>query len=208
VHALDPVRGEPWLAGVDVRPAGREELARIAGTGDHQGVVAIADPYPDVALADVAGAPGPIVMLDGAHDPRNIGAVARVVEAAGGSGIVIPSRGGPGITPVVCKASAGAVEHLRIARVESTVGALHELRAAGRPTLGADPGGRDYRGHPPDPALVLVVGAEGAGLRPRLASACDALTAIPMRGRVGSLNLSVATGILLFGLAVPAQSLD
>ncbi len=155
VHALRTLRGEPWLAGVAVREASRERLARLAGTGDHQGVVAIADPYPYAEPRELLERPGPVVCLDGAQDPRNLGAIARTAEAVGAAGIAIPRRGSPGVTAVVSKASAGAVEHLAVARVGSMTAFVHDARAGGdRPAIGAEPeGGRDlgvgpWRGYP------------------------------------------------------------
>ena len=147
-------------------------------------------------------APGPVVCLDGAQDPRNLGAVARVAEAAGAAGLVIPERGSPGVTAAVAKASAGAVEHLRIARVGNLASFVHDARGPDRWAVGADPeAGEDYRLVPWDRDLVLVLGAEGRGLRPRVRAACDRLVRIPMSGRVSSLNLSVAAGVLLFEAA-------
>lgn len=200
VMALPHLREEPWLAGVATEPKARGALGRIAGTADHQGVVALADPYPYASLRDVLGGAGPVVVLDGAQDPRNLGAIARVADGAGAAGMVVGARGSPGVTAVACKASAGAVEHLPIHRGD-VLTALHEARGAGRAVAGADPErGRDRAaaGLPAD--VVLVLGAEGAGLRPRVRSACDSLVRIPLKGEVASLNISVAAGILLFGL--------
>ncbi len=200
VHALPGLAGEPWLAGVVVREATRDRLARLAGTGDHQGVVALAGPYPYVEPRDLLELPGPLVCLDGAQDPRNLGAIARTAEAVGAAGIAIPRRGSPGVTPVVVKASAGAVEHLAVAQVGSMAAFVHDARAGGeRPAIGAEPeGGEDYRAVPWRADAVLVMGAEGAGLRPSVAAVCDHLVRIPMAGRVASLNISVAAAILLF----------
>ena len=177
----------------------RAELGRLAGSSDHQGVVAVTEPYPYADPRDLLERPGAIVCLDGAHDPRNIGAIVRVAEASGAAGLALPRRGGPGVTPTVAKASAGAVEHLPVARIDSVAGFILEARDAGRIAVGADQeGAEDYRdlAWPDDP--VLVMGAEGAGLRPRVRAACDHLVRIPMSGRVASLNISVAAGILLF----------
>ena len=200
VHALPKLAQEPWLAGVEVREASRDRLARLAGTGDHQGVVAIAEPYPYVEPRDLLELPGPLVCLDGAQDPRNLGAIARTAEAVGAAGIAIPRRGSPGVTPVVAKASAGAVEHLAIAQVGSMTAFVHDARAGGdRPAIGAEPeGGEDYRAVPWRPDAIIVMGAEGAGLRPAVAAVCDHLVRIPMAGRVASLNISVAAALLLF----------
>lgn len=200
VHALRQVAHEPWLAGVEVREATRERLGRLAGTGDHQGVVALVGPYPYVEPAELLARPGPLVCLDGAQDPRNLGAIARTAEAAGAAGIAIPRRGSPGVTPVVVKASAGAAEHLAIAQVGSMTAFVHDARSGGdRPAIGAEPeGGEDYRDVPWRPDAILVMGAEGAGLRPAVAAVCDHLVRIPMAGRVASLNISVAAALLLF----------
>jgi 23S rRNA (guanosine2251-2'-O)-methyltransferase len=199
VAALPQLAGEPWLAGVPVVRSSRDELGRLAGTSDHQGVVATTDPYPYADPRDVLEGDGPVVCLDGAQDPRNLGAIARVAEGVGAAGIVIPRRGSPGVTSTVAKASAGAVEHLAIARVGSMVGFLHDARRAGRTAIGADPGGgRDYRALAWPRDVLLVMGAEGEGLRPRVREECDHLTTIPMLGRVASLNISVAAAILLY----------
>ena len=168
---------------------------------------------------------GPLLCLDGVGNPHNLGsilrtaahfgagavlgrkgdlpplsaAVARVADAAGFAGLVIPSRGSPGITPVACKASAGAVEHLPIARIGSVVAFVNDLAGAGRWSVGADAdAGTDYREVAWDPSAVIVLGAEGAGLRPKVREVCDQLVRIPMRGRVGSLNLSTAAAVLAF----------
>lgn len=201
VWVLPQLAAEPWLAGLPLRISTKAELGREAGTSDHQGVVVHTDEYPYAQLADVLEADGPIVVLDGAQDPRNLGAIARVADAAGAAGMVIASRGTPGVTATVAKASAGAVEHLPIVRAPSIAGAVLEAVAAGREALGADPeAGVDYRSASGPPDAVLVLGAEGAGLRPRVKEACTRLVRIPMAGRVASLNIAVASGVLLFEL--------
>lgn len=200
VYALPALASEPWLAGVAVEPRERNALARLAGTGDHQGVVALTDPYPYAPLADVMAGKGPVICLDGAQDPRNLGAIARVAEAAGAAGLVIALRGSPGVTAVVAKASAGAVEHLPIARAE-LLAAIHDAPGAGRVAIGADAEEGEHYGRiawPERPMLVL--GAEGAGMRPRVRAACAARVAVPMSGRLGTLNIAVAAGILVFAM--------
>jgi 23S rRNA (guanosine2251-2'-O)-methyltransferase len=199
IRALPQVAREPWLAGLLVREATRDALSRWARSPDHQGVAALTDPYPGAEAADLLERPGPIVCLDGAHDPRNIGAIARVAECAGAAGLAIPRRGGPGVTPTVAKASAGAVEWLPIARLGSMAAFVHDARSAGRLALGADPeGGADYRAVDWTADALIVLGSEGGGLRPRVRDACDGLVSIPTVGHIGSLNISVAAGILVF----------
>jgi 23S rRNA (guanosine2251-2'-O)-methyltransferase len=177
-----------------------EELERLCGSPDHQGVVAEADPYPYAdrnQLLRVEAAL--IVALDQVQDPRNLGAVARSAEAAGAAGLVIPDRRSAEVTPAACKASAGAVEHLRIAKVPNLADWLAEAKAADFWIWGADadadqaPWGVDLKG-----STILVLGGEGKGIRPRVASACDGLVAFPQRGKVGSLNVSAAAAALLF----------
>jgi 23S rRNA (guanosine2251-2'-O)-methyltransferase len=199
VWCLAELTAEPWLAPLDPKPRSRAELGRACGSSDHQGVVAFCAPYPYAEPSRLVAASGPVVCLDGAQDPRNLGAVARVADAAAAAGLVLTRRGSPGVTPTVSKASAGAVEHLSVARVESLPGFLHAARDAGRHALGADPlEGDDYREAAFPLEVVLVLGSEGGGLRPRVRAACDRLVRIPMAGRVASLNLSVAAALLLF----------
>ncbi|MGE5281042.1 MAG: 23S rRNA (guanosine(2251)-2'-O)-methyltransferase RlmB [Chloroflexota bacterium] len=177
-----------------------EELERLCGSPDHQGVVAEVDPYSyaDVA-AMLAGEGALLVALDQVQDPRNLGAVARSAEAAGAAGLVIPERRAAEVTAVVCKASAGAVEHLPVARVRNLADWLAEAKRAGFWIWGAEaeaeqaPWDVDLTG-----STILVLGGEGKGLRPRVASSCDGLVALPQRGKTASLNVSAAAAALLF----------
>src|SRR3954471_659691 len=165
-----------------------EELERLCRSPDHQGVVAEVDPYPYAdrnALLREEG--GLIVALDQVQDPRNLGAVCRSAEQAGAVGVVAPERRAAEVTAVACKASAGAVEHLSIARVRNLADWLEEAKAAGFWIWGADAGADS----PPWDAdlsgsTVLVLGGEGSGIRPRVASACDGLVALPQRGKLDS----------------------
>jgi 23S rRNA (guanosine2251-2'-O)-methyltransferase len=177
-----------------------EELERLCGSPDHQGVVAEVDPFPYVGAAELLRRKNALlVALDQVQDPRNLGAVARSAEVAGATGMVIPERRSAAVTAVSCKASAGAVEHLPIARVRNLADWLGEAKEAEFWIWGADgeaeqaPWDIDLSG-----PTVLVLGGEGKGLRPRVASACDGLIALPQRGRVGSLNVSAAAAALLF----------
>ena len=181
--------------------AAPEELTRLAGSPDHQGVVAEVDPYPYAGGADLLErGPGIIVALDQVQDPRNLGAVCRSAEAAGALGVAITERRAAQVTPAAAKASAGAVEHLDVARVRNLSDWLAEAKDAGGWVYGADADAEAaYTGVDLSEGLtVLVLGGEGKGLRPRVAASCDALVAIPQAGRVGSLNVAAAASVLLF----------
>jgi 23S rRNA (guanosine2251-2'-O)-methyltransferase len=177
-----------------------EELERLCGSPDHQGVVAEVDPYPYADPGRLLTLPDALlVALDQVQDPRNLGAVCRSAEFAGAAGVVIPDRRSAEVTAVACKASAGAVEHLEVARVRNLADWLGEAKAAGFWIWGADaeasspPWEADLSG-----PTVLVLGGEGKGIRPRVASVCDGLVALPRRGKVDSLNVSAAAATLLF----------
>jgi 23S rRNA (guanosine2251-2'-O)-methyltransferase len=177
-----------------------DELARLAGSPDHQGVVAEVDPYP---YADPEGlleeADGLLVALDQVQDPHNLGAVCRSAEAAGATGVVIPERRSAMITPAACKASAGAVEHLPVARVRNLADWLAAAKERGAWAYGASAEAeRRYTDVDWSGRAVLVLGSEGSGLRRRVAESCDELVTIPTAGRVDSLNASVAAAVILF----------
>lgn len=180
--------------------ASAEELERLCGSPDHQGVVAEVDPYPygdPVAMLRREGSL--LVALDQVQDPRNLGAVCRSAEFAGAAGLVIPERRSAAVTAVTCKTSAGAVEHLEVAHVRNLADWLAQAKDAGFWIWGADaeaeqaPWSADLTG-----STVIVLGGEGKGLRPRVASSCDGLVALPQRGQVESLNVSAAATALLF----------
>lgn len=177
-----------------------EELERLCGSPDHQGVVSEVDPYPYAEAGDLLNRKGALLMaLDQVQDPRNLGAVCRSAELAGAAGVVIPERRSAEVTAVACKASAGAVEHLDIARVRNLADWLADAKTAGFWIWGAD---ADAPQAPWDVDLcgptVLVFGGEGKGIRPRVASACDGLVALPRHGSIDSLNISAAATALLF----------
>jgi 23S rRNA (guanosine2251-2'-O)-methyltransferase len=177
-----------------------EELERLGGSPDHQGVVAEVDPYP---YADPATLLEPddalVVVLDQVQDPHNLGAVCRAAEVAGAAGVVIAERRAASVSAAVCKASAGAVEHLPVARVRNVADWLGEAKEAGAWVYGAAAeAGRSYTDVDWSGRAVLVLGSEGSGLRPRVADSCDELISIPVAGRVESLNASVAAAVILF----------
>jgi 23S rRNA (guanosine2251-2'-O)-methyltransferase len=191
----------PWLSGVaaELVPDGRE-LERLCGSAEHQGICAETAEYAYADADALLAVSDPlIVVLDEVQDPGNLGAVARSAEGAGATGLVIPERRSATVTPAVCKASAGAVEHLAIAQVPNLANFLALAKAAGCWCYGAAGEATvaydapDYRG-----GVVLVLGSEGRGLRPRVAASCDELVAIPLRGRIESLNVGSAAAVLLY----------
>jgi 23S rRNA (guanosine2251-2'-O)-methyltransferase len=192
---------ESWLESVDLKEVSAGDLEHLCGSPDHQGVCADAGDYPYAATADLLkDEDALVVVLDEVQDPRNLGAVARVAETAGAAGLVIPERRAAQVTPVVCKTSAGAVEHLPIARVRNIADYLATARDAGAWIYGADASGIPYRQPDYSGRKVLVLGSEGRGLRPRVAKACDELIALPVRGKVESLNVSTAAAALVYGI--------
>ena len=190
-------------AGVRVERVEAEALERAARGGVHQGVVAELEPRKDHSVAELVAAAAPepplLVVLDGIEDPHNIGAVLRSVDAAGAHGVVRQARHAAPLDGVAMKASAGAAASVRIATVVNIARAVEELKAAGVWTVGLA-GDAPERYDEVDLTLptALVVGAEGTGLRRLVRERCDRLASIPMRGAVGSLNVSVAAGVTLF----------
>jgi 23S rRNA (guanosine2251-2'-O)-methyltransferase len=198
---------EPWLAGVAVQVVAPEEIERRCGASAHQGICADAGPYRYAHVDELLGRQAPLlVALDQVQDPQNLGSICRTAECAGAAGVVIPERRAAEVTAAVCKASAGAVEHLAVARVRNMADFLADARRAGCWCYGASAHSVAGKREPvpydsPDYAgagVVLVLGSEGSGLRPRVAATCDELICLPMRGRVGSLGVSAAAAALLY----------
>ncbi len=199
-------------AGIAVQRVTARDLDRLARGGVHQGVIATLIETTAYGVADlVRGASGAplIVVLDGVEDPQNVGAILRSVDAAGAAGVVRQSRHAAPLTGAAAKASAGAVAHVRVAEVVNIARAVEELKAAGVWTVGlAGDAVKTYS----DIDLTLptadVVGAEGTGLRRLVRERCDWVVSIPMAGHVDSLNVSVATGVLLFEAVRQRRSLS
>jgi 23S rRNA (guanosine2251-2'-O)-methyltransferase len=220
VWATHGAAREPWLADVRVKVSSAADIERRCGSAAHQGVCAEAGGYPYVSAEQLLAGHEPlVVVLDEVQDPQNLGSICRTAECAGCNGVVIPERRSAEVTPAACKASAGAVEHLEVARVRNVADFLGQARKAGCWCYGASaehvpgehaPGDRnrypparrapipydapDYRGA----GVVLVLGSEGRGLRPRVSKACDELIALPVRGRVQSLGVSAAAAAVLY----------
>jgi 23S rRNA (guanosine2251-2'-O)-methyltransferase len=198
VWATEAAAREGWDARVAVVAA--EEVAARCGSEAHQGVCAEVDPYPYADAAALLAVPDPVlVALDEVTDPQNLGAICRTAECAGATGVVVPERRSAEVTPAVCKASAGAVEHLPVARVRNLADFLADAKRAGCWAYGtAADAATPYTAPDWSGGVVLVLGAEGRGLRPRVAAACDDLVALPLRGRLGSLNVSATAAVLLY----------
>jgi 23S rRNA (guanosine2251-2'-O)-methyltransferase len=193
---------------VPVRFEDRARLDQMAGTREHQGVLAMVASKAAVALEDLLtkpkpqGASGPaglLVLLDGVEDPQNLGAIIRSALAAGAAGIVIPERRAAGLGDAAARASAGAVAHLPVARVTNLPRAMEELKDAGYWLVGLDERAeRRYTDVDLSGSIALVLGGEGKGLHQLVRERCDFLVSIPSSGPVPSLNVSVAAGIALF----------
>ena len=188
---------------VAVRFVPRAELDRMAGNNGHQGVVAVtsAKQYSDVdnVLAAKRGTRSLVVVLDGVEDPHNLGAILRTADAAGADGVVIPERRAAGVTAAVAKVSAGASEHLPIAKVTNIARTLEELKSNNLWIVGLDErGSQSYESLDYKMDCALVMGAEGKGLHDLVRKRCDFLVSIPMLGKVASLNVSVAAGVVLY----------
>lgn len=192
-------------SGIPVRFLQRRDLERMAQTPAHQGVVAVTaeKKYTDVddLLANKRSAQTFLIVLDGVEDPHNLGAIIRTADAAGCDGIVIPERRAVGVTGTVAKASAGASEHLPVAKVTNIARTVEELKERNVWTVGLDERGeKNYDQIDFNMDCALVLGAEGKGLHDLVKRKCDFLVSIPMLGSVPSLNVSVAAGIVMYEL--------
>ena len=200
--------------GIPLRFEMRETLDRMAGGVPHQGIIAIVSEKPTLSLDALLSAvhdPALLVVLDGVEDPRNLGAILRTVEASGADGVLLPERHSAGLSETVARASAGALEHVKVARVGNLVQALEQLKQRGVWVVGFDAAGSE-RWDAVDLArpVALVLGGEGRGMRRLVREHCDHLVFIPHFGHVSSLNVSVAAGVALYEAvrqrkAVPSQ---
>lgn len=190
--------------GAIIQEVERTRLDTISVTGAHQGLIAFvaAAKYYEVedilAYADEKGEKPFVIVLDGICDPQNLGAIIRSAECAGAHGVIIPSRRAVGLTPVVAKCSAGAVEYMRVAKVTNISQTIEKLKKAGLWVYGASMEGENYSRVKMDGAVALVIGAEGEGLSQLVKKNCDQLVSLPQRGKIDSLNASVAAGILIY----------
>ena len=204
LEVLDSVGNGEILAaaterGAPVERVPRRRVEELVPGGAHQGVAARVGPYPYSGLAEILAAPDPlVVVLDGVTDPRNLGAVLRAADGAGVGGVVIPKDRAVGVTAAAVKASAGASEHVRVARETNLRRAVDRIKEAGLWVYAAEVGGTLYSDLDLAGPLALVLGSEGRGVRRLVREGCDGVVSVPMLGAVGSLNVSVAAAVLLY----------
>lgn len=190
---------------IDVEQLPKHVLNRLAGGSNHQGVVAVLDEFPYCDLFDIVpagqGEPSILLALDSIQDPHNFGSLTRTAEAIGIDGVVIPKHRNVAVTPGAVRASAGAVEHLKVARVTNLARSLRQLKESGYWIIGlSEAGDQVYDRIKYPERVVMVIGSEGSGLSPVISRECDFLVRVPMAGRIRSLNAAVAGSIVLYHL--------
>ena len=195
--ATDRAAREDWPKKPKIVP--EKALTELAGTRDHQGVVARVEPFKYADAWELAAAPEPLlVALDQVTDPRNLGAVIRSAEGAGATGVILPAHNSARVTPAVARSSAGAVEHLPVAVVPNLARFVKEVKGRDLWVYAADSTGTPMAKMDLAGGVMLVFGAEGKGIRPLVRKMCDAAVSIPLAGQVESLNVSVAAAVLLY----------
>lgn len=193
--------------GITVKDVSPQKLDFLCGGVNHQGVVLTAAAHEYVTMdrilqiAEEKGEPPFVLMCDGLTDPHNLGALIRTADACGVHGVIIPERGGVGLTATVAKASAGAIEYVPVAKVKNLVSAMESLKERGLWFYCADMDGQDYRKTDYSGGVCIVVGAEGNGVSRLVREKCDFIVSVPMKGKINSLNASVAGAVLMFEAA-------
>ena len=212
--ALVPLVGEALERGIPVVETERRKLDALAQNAPHQGIIALAAEKEYCSLEDILaiaeerGEKPLIVVADGIADPYNLGAVIRCAEGCGAHGLVIPKRHAAGLSPVVSKASAGAIEHLAVAKVPNIAAAVETLKKAGVWIYAAEAGAADFRKTDMNRAVAIVLGSEGEGVSEIVRKKCDYTVSIPMYGKVNSFNVSTAAAVLLCEAARQQRSND
>ena len=192
---------------IPVKDVDRTKLDYLTGSSNHQGIAAFAAVKDYCTVDDIfeytaeLDEPPFIVVLDEIEDPHNLGAIIRTAECAGVHGVIVPKRRSAGLSYVVGKASAGAVEYMRVARVTNIANLLDELKQRGVWVYGADMDGEDYTKTDLSGACAIVIGNEGKGMSRLVRQKCDVIVSLPMKGKINSLNASVAAGILMYHAA-------
>ena len=188
--------------GIPVKQVNRQKLDFMCAQGAHQGVIARTAGHAYAELEDIYARAGDdplfVVLCDGIEDPRNLGAIIRCAEAAGAHGLIIPKRRSVGLTGTVAKAAAGALSHLPVVRVTNLAAAIDELKRRGVWFYAADMGGKTWHETDFSGSVGLVIGSEGSGVSRLVREKCDFAVSLPMRGKISSLNASVAAGIILY----------
>jgi 23S rRNA (guanosine2251-2'-O)-methyltransferase len=194
------IASEAAARDVRLRSVRRERVEELAPGAVHQGVAARVRPYPYSGLAEILVTPDPLVLvLDGVTDPRNLGAMLRTADGAGASGVVVPKDRAVGVTPVAVKASAGASEHISVARETNLRRALDKIKKAGVWAYAAESGAKmAYTDLDLSGPVAFVLGSEERGIRRLVREGCDGAVSVPMHGAISSLNVSVAAAVLLF----------
>lgn len=196
--------------GVPIKKVTAKKLDILSSGLAHQGVAAMAAAFDyatlEEILAKAQNQPPFLLIADGIEDPHNLGAIIRTAEAAGVHGIILPKRGSCGLTPIVGRTSAGAVEHLPVTRVTNLVNTIDELKEKGIWVYGADESGQPWNRTDLRGPLALVIGSEGSGISRLVREHCDGLVSLPMMGKVNSLNASVAAGALIYEAVRQRQS--
>lgn len=211
LYAADSLRRDPLVQlalrrKVEVRFAGKDQLKKLCGSDKHQGFVLACREYPQWTLDDLIEEGKKkeyplLVLLDGLEDPHNLGAVLRCVDAVGGDGVVYARNRSVSLNGTAAKVASGAAESVKTAQVTNLVRAIRKLKECGYWIVGAyDSSSRDYRTVDYKCPIALVIGGEGKGISPLAAKSCDFLAGLPMRGKVNSLNASVAAGIFLYAI--------
>ena len=186
-------------SGVPVKRVDRARIEELARGGVHQGVVARVGPYPYSGLDEILAADPLVLLLDGVTDPRNLGAILRTADGVGASGVVVPKDRAVGVTAAAVKASAGASEHVRVARETNLRRSIDRMKQNGLWVYAAEgKGGTPYYALDLTGPVALVLGSEGRGIRRLVREGCNGAVSIPMLGTVESLNVSVAAAVLLY----------
>jgi 23S rRNA (guanosine2251-2'-O)-methyltransferase len=204
-QAVQAIYDEAKKKGVIINQVPRSKIDQATGTKNHQGVMAFIAAYSYVELEDLlerasrSGKPPVLVMLDGLEDPHNLGSILRSADASGVDGVIIPKRRAVGLTNVVAKSSAGAIEYVPVCRVNNLGQVIDLLKQKGYWVIGADASANtDYRAADYTSPVVLVTGSEGKGISRLIREKCDILVKLPMLGHVTSLNAGVATALLMY----------
>lgn len=205
--AVLPIIAECREKGVIVKEVDRKKLDFMCGHANHQGVILIAAAHKYATVDDILrraeekGEPPFLVICDSLEDPHNLGAIIRTAECCGAHGVIIPERRSVSLSGIVGKTSAGALEYVPVARVTNLNAVIKELKAKNIWVIAADMDGTPYRQADLSGAVALVIGSEGNGVSRLVKENCDMTVSIPMRGRINSLNASVAAAVLMFETA-------